>query len=407
MDKIIVSAKTYDEAVTKALIELGTSTENTKITTLQEGSKGFFGLGAKPFKIQAERIRKTDDFEEVKKVVKLDTTQIKKALNTTNHTTQNISKKPEIKNESVKKQVKEQEQKENTSKESLSSDTISQKEIVKEKPKKNFEKKHIKSTPIYTEKAKSKPKEEIELLNHKESIREEMIRAGIIKPNQNKIEKEVNIEEIPEETKEILVVEMNEEEKSVLILQAKEFLNQIFTAMEMEIYYDVNFIENEMTLLLLSEREIGILIGKRGQTLDALQYLTSLVVNKISSSYVRVKLDAQDYRNKRKEKLESLAKSIAQKVRKFKKPISLEPMNPYERRIIHSTLQGHPQVTTRSEGEEQFRHVVVIPRYSYNKKNEHRSYKPKKSGGYREQKSNFRSRKNKDGRYEHQNKEEA
>ena len=105
--------------------------------------------------------------------------------------------------------------------------------------------------------------------------------------------------------------------------------------------------------------DMGILIGKRGQTLDSLQQLTNLAVNKKSDVYYRVKMDTEDYRNRRKETLESLAKNIAYKVKRSRKPVSLEPMNPYERRIIHSTLQNDKFVSTRSEGEEPFRHVVV------------------------------------------------
>ena len=104
---------------------------------------------------------------------------------------------------------------------------------------------------------------------------------------------------------------------------------------------------------------MGILIGKRGQTLDSLQYLTNRVANKMQDGYVRVKLDTEDYRRRRKETLENLARSIAYKVRKTRKTVSLEPMNPYERRIIHSALQGNKYVETVSEGEEPYRHVVV------------------------------------------------
>ena len=104
---------------------------------------------------------------------------------------------------------------------------------------------------------------------------------------------------------------------------------------------------------------MGILIGKRGQTLDSLQYLTSLVVNKNRQGYIRVKLDTEDYRRRRKETLENLARGIAYKVKKTRKPVVLEPMNPYERRIIHSALQGNRYVETTSEGEEPYRHVVV------------------------------------------------
>ena len=104
---------------------------------------------------------------------------------------------------------------------------------------------------------------------------------------------------------------------------------------------------------------MGILIGKRGQTLDSLQYLVSLIVNKDSEDYLRVKLDTENYRDKRKKTLETLAKNIAYKVKRSKRPVSLEPMNPYERRIIHAALQNDKYVTTRSEGEEPFRHVVI------------------------------------------------
>ena len=106
---------------------------------------------------------------------------------------------------------------------------------------------------------------------------------------------------------------------------------------------------------------MGILIGKRGQTLDALQYLTNRVANKMQAGYVRVKLDTEDYRRRRKETLENLARNIAHKVKRTRKAVSLEPMNPYERRIIHSALQADKHVTTHSEGEEPYRRVVVTP----------------------------------------------
>lgn len=110
----------------------------------------------------------------------------------------------------------------------------------------------------------------------------------------------------------------------------------------------------------LSGDEMGILIGKRGQTLDSLQYLVSLVVNKDTENYIRVKVDTENYRKRRKETLENLAKNISYKVKRTKRPVSLEPMNPYERRIIHSALQNDKYVTTYSEGDEPFRHVVVV-----------------------------------------------
>ena len=123
-----------------------------------------------------------------------------------------------------------------------------------------------------------------------------------------------------------------------------------------EISYD--FTDNALNIEL-SGPEMGILIGKRGQTLDSIQYLTSLIVNKGTAEYIRVKVDTEDYRDRRKKTLENLAKNLAFKVKRTKRPVSLEPMNPYERRIIHSALQGDRYVVTHSEGDEPFRRVVI------------------------------------------------
>ncbi|HJA30475.1 MAG TPA: protein jag [Candidatus Eisenbergiella pullicola] len=142
--------------------------------------------------------------------------------------------------------------------------------------------------------------------------------------------------------------------------RARIFLNDVFTAMNMTVVVDVAYNEESREMDIdLSGDEMGVLIGKRGQTLDSLQYLVSLVVNKESEDYIRVKVDTENYRKRRKETLENLAKNIAYKVKRTKRPVSLEPMNPYERRIIHSALQNDRYVTTHSEGDEPFRHVVV------------------------------------------------
>lgn len=141
---------------------------------------------------------------------------------------------------------------------------------------------------------------------------------------------------------------------------AKNFLNEVFEAMNLVVVINASYQEEEHHLDIdLSGEEMGVLIGKRGQTLDSLQYLTSLVVNKDAQDYIRVKVDTEDYRNRRKETLENLAKNISYKVKRTKRSVSLEPMNPYERRIIHSALQNDKYVTTHSEGEEPFRRVVV------------------------------------------------
>ena len=142
--------------------------------------------------------------------------------------------------------------------------------------------------------------------------------------------------------------------------KAVNFLEDVFKLMEIQSEITVNYIEEEKTMNInIVGEDMGVLIGKRGQTLDSLQYLVSLVVNKESEEYIKVKLDTENYRERRKETLENLAKNIAYKVKRTKKAVSLEPMNPYERRIIHSALQNDKYVTTHSEGDEPFRRVVV------------------------------------------------
>ncbi len=148
--------------------------------------------------------------------------------------------------------------------------------------------------------------------------------------------------------------------KETLEDKARAFLEDVFAAMKMTVLVDVNYNDEEKVMdIELKGDDMGVLIGKRGQTLDSLQYLVSLVVNKESDDYIRVKVDTENYRKRRKETLENLAKNIAYKVKRTKRSVSLEPMNPYERRIIHSALQNDKFVTTHSEGEEPFRHVVV------------------------------------------------
>lgn len=141
---------------------------------------------------------------------------------------------------------------------------------------------------------------------------------------------------------------------------AKTFLSDVFGAMNMEVEIIINVDESDRMMdIELKGDNMGLLIGKRGQTLDSLQQLTNLAVNKKSDSYYRVKLDTENYRKRRKDTLENLAKNIAYKVKRTKRPVSLEPMNPFERRVIHSALQNDRYVTTHSEGEEPYRHVVV------------------------------------------------
>ena len=153
-----------------------------------------------------------------------------------------------------------------------------------------------------------------------------------------------------------VVISSDEDPKEV----AKEFLNNVFEAMQLEVNISIDFDEEDKTISIdLAGPEMGVLIGKRGQTLDSLQYLTNLAVNRTSENYTRVKIDTEDYRRRRKETLENLAKNMASKVKRTKKAVTLEAMNPYERRIIHSALQNDNNVTTHSEGEEPYRYVVI------------------------------------------------
>ena len=148
--------------------------------------------------------------------------------------------------------------------------------------------------------------------------------------------------------------------KSNLLDDTYEFLNKMFAAMNMEVTSKIDYNEENRTMNIdFSGEEMGILIGKRGQTLDSLQYLSSLVVNKESDSYIKVKVDTEDYRERRKATLENLAKNLSYKVKRTRRPVTLEPMNPYERRIIHSALQNDRYVETHSEGDEPYRKVVI------------------------------------------------
>ena len=275
MDFIEVSAKTVDEAITKACIELEISSDRLDIQVISEGSSGFLGFGSKPAVIKVRKKEEPAEEPEDKKPVK----------------------EPEVKE--VKKQAPEEKVK----------------PAKKEAPKKDFSKAPKKEAPK--------------------------------KENPPVIE-----EVIPKKTEEEIVT---------MKAAASKFLDGVFKAMELTVDITMEYSQETGSLNIdFSGADMGILIGKRGQTLDSLQYLTSLVVNKEQEDYIRIKLDTENYRSRRKDTLENLARNIAYKVRKTRKAVVLEPMNPYERRIIHSALQGNKYVETYSEGNEPYRHVVVV-----------------------------------------------
>lgn len=194
------------------------------------------------------------------------------------------------------------------------------------------------------------------------------LKLAVIKARkiEEKTDKKIEKEESKVEKKKDKVEEKSSKKEFVLDKNStvepaqdpKEFLEKVFNAMNMQVNIDAKQEGNEINIELSGD-DMGVLIGKRGQTLDSLQYLTSLVVNKGTSEYIRVKVDTEDYRKRRKETLENLAKNLAYKVKRTKKPVSLEPMNPYERRVIHSALQNDKYVSTHSEGEEPYRKVVI------------------------------------------------
>ena len=261
-DYIQFSAKTKSEAITKACIELGVSSDQLEIQVISEGSNGFFGIGSKPAVIKVRKIESVSEEEEMKEIVET------------------------VKLDSFKEETPVQEEKKT--------------EVIKPVKKEIKEPKAVSDKPV-------KPAKPVEILTDPEEIKEVENRA-------------------------------------------KVFLRDVFASMnlgEVEITSEYNTTDGSLEVDFEGE-DMGILIGKRGQTLDSLQYLTSLVVNKGKSNYIRVKLDTEDYRKRRKETLENLARGIAYKVRKTRKPVILEPMNPYERRIIHSALQGNKFVETVS-----------------------------------------------------------
>lgn len=269
---IRVSAKTVDDAITEALIQLGVTSDRLEYEVIEKGSPGFLGIGMKQAVIEARR-------------------------------------KPEPEPEPEPEEI-----------------------FVR--PERSEIKETKKEAPVHKKKEKAEKK-----------------------PRKEKEFKEIKEEKKPEEpVREDTVLA---EVQDVTIQAVEEFLKNTLTAMNMEVEIKSEIDSDGALSVNMSGEHMGILIGKRGQTLDALQYLANRVANKHQEGYVRVKLDTENYRARREETLRHLAKNIAHKVKRTRRPVALEPMNPYERRIIHSSLQSDPYVTTHSEGEEPYRKVVV------------------------------------------------
>ena len=316
MKEITVSAKTLDDAITEASIQLGGSSDQMEYDVIEKGSTGFFGIGSKQAVIKARLKKEKAEQEETISVSEIfeSKPEVKE------------EQKSEVKNE-VKNEIKNDFKKEN-------------RKDFKKDPKKENNKDYKKE---YKKDSKKEYKKDFKKEYKKETaapVQEE--KKEVSQPER----KEIEIAVVTEETKKI----------------CEDFLRDVLKAMGMgEVEFTSVVDEDGALSIEMKGDDMGILIGKRGQTLDSLQYLTNRVANKSQEGYVRVKLDTEDYRRRRKQTLENLAKNIAYKVKRTRKPVSLEPMNPYERRIIHSALQNDDRVSTHSEGEEPYRRVVVTP----------------------------------------------
>ena len=267
---IRVSAKTLDDAITEALIQLGVTSDKLEYEVIEKGSAGFLGIGMKQAVIEAWK----------------------------------KEEEPEVTVEDI---IKEE----------FSGD----KKPAESKKKEKKPEKKAETTPVPEAKTETPAEPE---------------EAAPVK-------KEVELAKVEDQT----------------IAAVDQFINDTLKAMNMEVKTSTSIDQDGALCVNMEGEHMGILIGKRGQTLDALQYLANRVANKHQDGYVRVKLDTENYRARREETLKHLAKNIAHKVKRNRRPVALEPMNPYERRIIHSALQSDPYVTTHSEGEEPYRKVVV------------------------------------------------
>ena len=271
---IRVSAKTVDDAITEALIQLGVTSDRLDYEVIEKGSAGFLGIGVKQAVIEARRKPEP------------------------------VVEEPEIKAE-VKTEVKAE-----------------AKPVEKKAPVKDIKKKeHVKKDEHVKKEVKEDRREDV----------------------QPTVKRESELAEVKDETKKAV----------------ESFLSDTLKAMGMTVELISDIDADGALSIEMKGDNMGILIGKRGQTLDSLQYLANRVANKHQDGYVRVKLDTENYRARREETLKNLAKNIAYKVKRSKRAVSLEPMNPYERRIIHAALQSDPYVTTHSEGDEPYRKVVV------------------------------------------------
>jgi spoIIIJ-associated protein len=314
MDYIEVTGKNVDEALTNALIELGTTSDKVEYEVIDKGNSGFLGMMKKPAVIRARK--KADaDAEALEETIEAFAPKKEEAA---------PEKKQETRDEETREYSKPR----------------------RSEPRKRYDSNREYEKKDYNRKDYGKKDYEKKDYDRKPYVKKEEPVAAAKSDTEDFSEEKVS--------KYTTVMPNDEIERRITT-----FLSDTFKAMGFDVQIKISFDDPECVNVELSGDNMGVLIGKRGQTLDSIQYLTSLVVNKGKDKYVRIKLDTEDYRNRRKETLENLARNIAYKVKRSRRPVALEPMNPYERRIIHSALQNDKFVSTKSEGEEPFRHVVV------------------------------------------------
>lgn len=331
---IEITEKTLDEAITTACRRLSVTSSRLDYIVVQKEKSGFLGIGAKPAIIKARAKGASEVAQTILEDV-ISKAEKKLSDKTEAQKPAEASKKAEVKPE--KKEEK----------------------AVKA-PKKEVEKTEKKTEKAEKKEQKEKDKEVKKTV--KKNKKKASASAKAVLEAAPAAAKEPAAEEkaAPAAKKKPAIPQLTDEKIDEIKKTAHDFLVDIFKAMEMDVDISEDYQKDTGILTVNMEGEdMGVLIGKRGQTLDSLQYLLSLVINKDVDGYIHVKADTENYRERRKKTLENLAKNIAFKVKRTRQPVALEPMNPYERRIIHSALQNEKFITTYSEGEEPYRKVIV------------------------------------------------
>lgn len=339
MNSITVNARTIEEAINEGLSKLGCDISDCKVEILQEGAKGLFGFfGSKPASVRLTRNAEDEDSLPI---------DFSDALS--GEPAPKPEHKPEPKPEKKPAPAPKPEPKPApVPKPNGNRMRIAQNPQVIDKPIHADVVERFRTAPLPGASAPVKPEAPAPRPVQPKSVSRPRVREA-------ELRREVVFEPVP--TPENIVVHEADTPEGI----AQRFLAEITRRMGVEVAIEVKTGEEGHLFVTMYGDTLGILIGRRGETLDALQYLTSLQVNRGRETYIRVTLDTERYRAKREEALSRLASRMASRAVKTGRKVALEPMNPYERRILHASLQGNPSVTTHSEGDEPYRHVVVVP----------------------------------------------